>query len=193
VGGQRHAPAALPPGKNPVPIVQEAGWAPGPVWTGAENIAFTGIRSPDRQSRRELLYRLSYRGPLSFWVNNRKYKTYSAIICAGVTVYRWHNGRYRGWSCLRMGCWGTYWGLEGGEQITGEWGRSHNEKLHELYCPQNVTCVIKWKMNEMGGSCGTHGGKKEKKQNFLWINLRMKTLLGSPKHRREDNIKVDIK
>ena len=28
----------LPPGKDPVPIVQEAGWAPGSVWTGAENI-----------------------------------------------------------------------------------------------------------------------------------------------------------
>ena len=24
------------PGKDPVPIVQEAGWAPGSVWTGAE-------------------------------------------------------------------------------------------------------------------------------------------------------------
>jgi hypothetical protein len=32
-------------GKDPVPIVQEAGWAPGPVWTGAENLAPTGIRS----------------------------------------------------------------------------------------------------------------------------------------------------
>jgi len=27
------------PGKDPVPVVQEAGWAPGPVWTGAENLA----------------------------------------------------------------------------------------------------------------------------------------------------------
>ena len=27
------------PGKDPVPIVQEAGWAPGSVWTGAENLA----------------------------------------------------------------------------------------------------------------------------------------------------------
>jgi hypothetical protein len=34
VSGQRHAPAAfLPPGKGPpVPIVQEAGWAPEPVY-----------------------------------------------------------------------------------------------------------------------------------------------------------------
>jgi len=35
VSGQRHAPAALhPPGEGPpVPIVQEAGWAPEPVST----------------------------------------------------------------------------------------------------------------------------------------------------------------
>jgi hypothetical protein len=35
VSGQRHAPVALYPwGKGPpVPIVQEAGWAPEPVWT----------------------------------------------------------------------------------------------------------------------------------------------------------------
>ena len=39
VGGQHHAPAALPSGENPVRIVQEAGWATGPVWTGAENLA----------------------------------------------------------------------------------------------------------------------------------------------------------
>ena len=27
------------PGKDPVPIVQEAGWTPGPFWTGAKNLA----------------------------------------------------------------------------------------------------------------------------------------------------------
>ena len=48
------------PGKDPVPIVQEAGWAPGPVWTGAENLATTGIRSPDIPAPSQLLYRLSY-------------------------------------------------------------------------------------------------------------------------------------
>ena len=58
--GQRHAPASPYPGKDPVPIVQEAGWAPGPVWTGAENLAPTGIGSPDRTARSHKLYRLSY-------------------------------------------------------------------------------------------------------------------------------------
>jgi hypothetical protein len=33
------------------------------VWTGAENLASTGIRSLDRPTRSESLYRLSYRGP----------------------------------------------------------------------------------------------------------------------------------
>jgi hypothetical protein len=43
-------PGRFPPGKDPVPIVYEAGWAPGPVRTGAENLAPTGIRSQDLQS-----------------------------------------------------------------------------------------------------------------------------------------------
>jgi hypothetical protein len=47
------------PGKDPVPSVQETGWAPGPVWTGAENLVPTGIRSPNRPPRSQLLYRLS--------------------------------------------------------------------------------------------------------------------------------------
>ena len=38
MGGKHHAPAALPLERDPVPIVQEAEWAPGPVWTGAENL-----------------------------------------------------------------------------------------------------------------------------------------------------------
>jgi len=48
------------PGKDPVLIVQEAGWAPGPVWTGAENLAPTGIWSPDCPARSHSLYRLRY-------------------------------------------------------------------------------------------------------------------------------------
>ena len=52
------------PGKDPVPTLQEAGWAPGPVWTG-------GISRPHRDSipnrpaRSQLLYRLSY--PAHIW------------------------------------------------------------------------------------------------------------------------------
>jgi len=51
VASQRQAPAALLPGKKPVPILEESGWDPGPVWTGAKNLAPTGFRSPDRPAR----------------------------------------------------------------------------------------------------------------------------------------------
>ena len=62
---QRHAPAAPYPGKDPVPIVQEAGWASGPVGAGMENLAPAGIRSPDRPAHRQSLYRLRY--PAQKW------------------------------------------------------------------------------------------------------------------------------
>jgi hypothetical protein len=39
VRGQRHASTALYPQKDSVSIVQEAGWAPEPVSTGAGNLA----------------------------------------------------------------------------------------------------------------------------------------------------------
>jgi hypothetical protein len=47
------------PGKDPVPIVQEAGWAPGLVWTGGKSRP-TGIRSPDCPAHSQSLYQLSY-------------------------------------------------------------------------------------------------------------------------------------
>jgi hypothetical protein len=43
VSGLRHAPADFTPRKELVPIVQESGWAPGPVWTDAENLAPPGF------------------------------------------------------------------------------------------------------------------------------------------------------
>jgi hypothetical protein len=61
------------PGKDPEPIVQEAGWAPGPVWTGAENLAPTGIRSPARPALSQSLYRLRYPGHPHTWTHE-KYK-----------------------------------------------------------------------------------------------------------------------
>jgi hypothetical protein len=62
VGGATPRPGRFTPGKDPVPIVQ-AGRAPGPVWEGVENLAPTGIRSPDHPARSESLYLLSDPGP----------------------------------------------------------------------------------------------------------------------------------
>ena len=87
---QRHAPAALYPGNYTVPIVQEAGWAPGPVWTGAENLAPpTGIQTPDRPTRSQSLYRLCYPAHNITSTSNLKTVhselecTYQAVIIGG--------------------------------------------------------------------------------------------------------------
>jgi hypothetical protein len=56
VGGQSHAPATLPQERHPLPIVQGAEWAPVTVWMDAENVAPTGIRSPDRPATSQSLY-----------------------------------------------------------------------------------------------------------------------------------------
>ena len=62
VGGQRYAPGALPSGKRAVTYCTGAVWVSGLFWTDVENLAPTGIRSPDSPSRSELLYRLRHPG-----------------------------------------------------------------------------------------------------------------------------------
>ena len=69
VGGQRHAPGALPregdPGthftvrRSPPPLP-----ASGSIWTGMENLVNIGVRTPDTSARSESQYRLRYRGRL---------------------------------------------------------------------------------------------------------------------------------
>ena len=46
------------PGKDLVPILQEAGWTPGPVWTGGKSRPHRNS-IPDRPAHSQLLYRLN--------------------------------------------------------------------------------------------------------------------------------------
>ena len=87
VGGQRHAPAAFTPGKDPVPIVQKAGWSWQPVWIAAENLALTGIRFPELPARSE--YRLRHPGCTTYIDYLRKYLrslAYDKILHACLNV-----------------------------------------------------------------------------------------------------------
>jgi hypothetical protein len=62
VGGQRHAPVDLTPEKTQYTLYRGLD---GSVWTCADNLASTGILSPDRPARSESLYRLRYPGRLN--------------------------------------------------------------------------------------------------------------------------------
>ena len=102
-------------GKDPVPIVQEAKWGPGSVWTGAENLVPTEIRSPDRPARSQLLYRLSYpahsylTGLGIYFVEKQTYfshtlpRTYVGVHCVFGYITEEDNQRYGilGLHCLQ--------------------------------------------------------------------------------------------
>jgi hypothetical protein len=78
----------LYPEKNQVLIVQEGGWVSGPVWTGAGNLALSNVRTPDRPSQSDSLYRLRYIGSHVCTQNTRKYiqlrQTYYVYIQANI-------------------------------------------------------------------------------------------------------------
>ena len=79
------------PGKDPVPILQEAGWAPGPIWTGGKSHPHRDL-IPDHQGRRQSLYRLSYPAHTSFGtvVKNRwncfSSLPYAFMACTGIIL-----------------------------------------------------------------------------------------------------------
>ena len=52
-------------GKDAVPILQEAGWTPGPVWTDGKSRPHRDS-IPDRPARSQSIYRLSY--PAHYWM-----------------------------------------------------------------------------------------------------------------------------
>ena len=84
-GGQRHAPAAVPPGKSPVSIVQEAEWASGPVWTGRKDLAPPGF-DPGPSS----LQRVAVRTELKI----KKYVCMYVCVCVYVYIVCSHKLRY---------------------------------------------------------------------------------------------------
>ena len=63
VGGQRHAPAALPPGKTRYPLYRRLDGPQNRSGRVRKILASIGIRSRDRPARKECLYRLRYPGP----------------------------------------------------------------------------------------------------------------------------------
>ena len=68
------------PGIDPVPIVQEAGWAPGPVWIGGKSRPHRDS-IPDRPARSQSLYWLSYRAhPVYSTDKKHQYLRATAIV-----------------------------------------------------------------------------------------------------------------
>ena len=89
-GGQRHAPAALPPGKARYPLYRR--WVgPRTGMYGCGESRLTGIRSPDSPFWNKSLYRLSYPGPPCFKINLKiigcTHNIVTDCVCMYVCMY----------------------------------------------------------------------------------------------------------
>ena len=72
----------LPPGKEPVPILQEAGWAPGPVWTGGRSRSHRDSIQ-DRPARSSVTIPTELTGPQVFPSHIHKIIRKYAILTFG--------------------------------------------------------------------------------------------------------------
>jgi len=131
------------PGKDPV---QEAGLAPGPVWTGAENLAPTGIRSPDRPARSQSLYRVRY--PAHYkWVleidSTRSQSRHYMVV----------SGQLHAPADLLQGSWKGRW-------VGPREGQNISEKRKIFSCRGNETwflrCLARSLVEKRGTSDTTH-------------------------------------
>ena len=91
MGCQRHASAALSPEWIRFALCRRLGGPPGPVWTVAENLAPTGIRSPDGPARSESLYRLSYRFPRK---NTVQFLNHKLLVLRNDYTLLWENKNF---------------------------------------------------------------------------------------------------
>jgi hypothetical protein len=77
------------------------------------------------------------------------------------------------------------------EEEAGGWKILHDEELHNLYVSPNVIRVIKARRTKLAG----HVARMRDKNSYdiLAEKPEGKTLLGRPRSRWEDNIKMDLK
>jgi hypothetical protein len=75
------------------------------------------------------------------------------------------------------------------DEVTGEWGQLHNEELNDLYS-SNIWGIKERRMRWAGHVAHRGGAVLE---GFWWGNLKRNRPLGRPRHRWEDNIRMDLK
>ena len=83
------------PGKDPVPILQEAGWAPGPVWTGAKSRPHRDS-IPDRPARSSVAVPTELSGPPKCRISAGFIRTNGATCNTGCPVCV--RGKFRAFS-----------------------------------------------------------------------------------------------
>jgi hypothetical protein len=77
------------------------------------------------------------------------------------------------------------------DEVTGEWRRLHNEKLYALYSSLNIIRMNKPRRLRWPGHVACMG-KRRGAYRVLVGKTERRRRLERPRHRREDNIKMDL-
>ena len=77
------------------------------------------------------------------------------------------------------------------DDVTGEWRKLHNEELNNLYSSPNTVRVIKSRRMRWAGHVVSMG-KRRVVYRVLVAKPERKRPLGRPRHRWEDNIKMNL-
>ena len=77
------------------------------------------------------------------------------------------------------------------DEVTGEWRRLHNEELNDLYSSPNIVRVIKWIRIRWVGHVARMGEERVV-YRVLVGKPEGKRLLGRPRRRCVDNIRMDL-
>jgi hypothetical protein len=77
------------------------------------------------------------------------------------------------------------------DEVTGEWRKLHNEELNNLYSLPNIERVVKSRQMRWAG----HVARMREDRGVHRVLVGMpeeKRPLGKPRHKWEDNIKMDL-
>ena len=77
------------------------------------------------------------------------------------------------------------------DEVTGEWRKLHNEELSDLYSSPNIVRVVKSRRMRWAGHVA-RTGEGRGVHRVLVEKLEGKRPLRRPRHRWEDNIKMDL-
>jgi len=77
------------------------------------------------------------------------------------------------------------------DEVTGEWRKLHNEELNDLYCSPNIVQVIKSRRMRWARHVARMG-ERRCVYRVLVGKPDGKRLLGRPRRRWEDNIKMGL-
>jgi len=78
------------------------------------------------------------------------------------------------------------------DEVTGEWRKLHNEELRYLYSLPNIVRVVKSRRMRRAGHVARMGEGRDV-HRVLVGKPEGKRLLGRPRRRWEDNIKMDLR